>query len=156
MGDVRYYKWFFNNKCERIRTVKTQNAMALSKTKEELLTRLINRKQPQAYDVDCTYDHAVNGGCAIGCEVSEKKALELETIGGGIIDDNIYRALPRRLKKIGREFLQAVQSLHDNNINWEKGRTGKSSVWSNKGQRKINEIITEFKVNIPLLEVQNN
>ena len=36
MGDVRYYRQFFNNKCERIRTVKTQNDMALSKTKEEL------------------------------------------------------------------------------------------------------------------------
>jgi hypothetical protein len=133
--------------------------MALSKTKEELLTRLINRKQPQAMRIEidmCTYDHEVNGGCAIGSEVSKKKALELEVIGGGIIDDHIFEALPKRLKKIGREFLKEVQSLHDNDINWEKGRTGESSVWSNRGQRRINELITEFTVNIPLLEVQNN
>ena len=130
--------------------------MALSKTKEELLTRLINRKQPQAYDITCSYYHQVHGGCAIGCEVSEKKASELELIGGGIIDDNIYRALPRRLKKIGREFLQAVQSLHDHTRSWEKERTEESLVWSNYGMERINSIITEFKVNIPLLEVQNN
>jgi len=130
--------------------------MALSKTKEELLTRLINRKQPQAYDIICSYYHQVHGGCAIGCEVSEKKASELELIGGGIIDDNIYRALPRRLKKIGREFLQAVQSLHDHTRSWEKERTEESLVWSNYGMERINSIITEFKVNIPLLEVQNN
>ena len=131
--------------------------MALSKTKEELLTRLINRKQPQAFQGGgCTYDHTANGGCAIGCEVSQKKALELEDIGGGIIDENIYNALPRRLKAIGRHFLQQVQSLHDDSDTWEKERTEESLVWSNNGQIRINELITEFKVNIPLLEVQNN
>ena len=133
--------------------------MALSKTKEELLTRLINRKQPQAMRIEvdvCTYDHEVNGGCAIGGEVSKKKALELEDIGSGIVDDKIYRALPRRLKKMGRDFLQQVQSLHNSNATWEQERIGESLVWSNYGMERINSIITEFKVNIPLLEVQNN
>jgi len=133
--------------------------MALSKTKEELLTRLINRKQPQAMRIEpdvCTYDHEVNGGCAIGGEVSKKKALELEDIGSGIVDDKIYRALPRRLKKMGRDFLQQVQSLHDSNATWEQERIGESLAWNNYGVERINSIITEFKVNIPLLEVQNN
>jgi hypothetical protein len=72
------------------------------------------------------------------------------------IKDNIYKTLPRRLKKIGREFLQALQSLHDEDDTWEKGRTGESLVWSDQGLKCINDIITEFKVNIPLLEVKNN
>jgi len=134
---------------------KTKQAMALSKTKEELLTRLINRKQAQATDENnemCRYDHKVYGGC----EVSQKKALELERIGGGINNNKIYRALPKRLKTIGREFLRQVQRLHDDSISWEQGRTGESLVWSNYGIEGINSIITEFKVNIPLLEVQNN
>jgi len=131
--------------------------MALSKTKEELLTNLINRKQDQAFwGSKCSYNHAVYGGCAIGCEVSKKKALELEDIGGGIIDDEIFRALPKRLKTMGRSFLKQVQNLHDDNTMWEKGRVGKSLVWSNDGLRVINNIITEFKVNITLVEVEDN
>lgn len=127
----------------------------VSKTREELLLKLINRETPMAYDEDegCTYNQDVNGGCAIGCDISYGLSKRLAG-GGGIL--TIKEKLPKRLIKMGTTFLIDLQNIHDDQTNWiddEKATKGKDGlVWSGNGKLKINAIIRKYNLQIEPLK----
>lgn len=134
----------------------------LPTTREEVLSILINRKTPQAINTNidvCTYLHSFNGGCAIGQCLTEAQAIKVEGDEGNI---SVHQAiqnktLPERLGKLGKGFLENVQSVHDGKTYWNDYLTAKTDeqglVWNNSGREVINEIIKEYKLDLPLLEL---
>src|SRR5690606_23964039 len=112
-----------------------------SQSREELMLKLINRSTPQAYDMNlndglCTYDKDVNGGCAIGCDISHK--LSKEIYNDNANSEQVFQYLPKRLQKMGGDFLGDIQKIHDNDNNWintitaQKGKDG--LVWDILGK----------------------
>lgn len=101
-----------------------------------------NRKN-RAYNAligTCVYDHSVNGGCAIGRKCSPKLAsslLQKEPVMSAMI----FKRLPNKLKRLGRNFLQRVQALHDNTNCW--GDEGLSYT----GKNFYSRICEEFNLN---------
>lgn len=128
----------------------------VSKTREELLLKLINRQTPMAFDINdgCTYSHDVNGGCAIGCDISYKLSKELSGLGG---IETVQEKLPRRLLKMGKNFLTDIQNIHDGQTSWiddEKATKGKDGlVWSESGKLKINVIISKYNLKLKPLKI---
>ena len=101
--------------------------MEKSRTRKELLDNTIAR-----YNIanrarngsGCSYiimaDGVKNKGgrCAIGAEVSKDTAIALEETGASVAEDATFVLLPPRLKRLGQEFLEQVQLLHDVDENW--------------------------------------
>jgi uncharacterized protein YqkB len=65
----------------------------------------------------CTYSHSVNGGCAIGYQMTSEEAENLT--GGSIITLIDNGEVPVYISRYGRHFLQDLQALHDINYNWD-------------------------------------
>ena len=139
-----------------------------AQTKEELLLSLINRQTPRAVqgkeiNTMCTYSHSINGGCAIGCQVKKSLAKTLDNHGALAFDENddegsyseVFYCLPKRLQKMGHEFLSLIQSTHDeqtNYINSETAEKGKDGlIWNARGKKEINNIISKFDLKIKKL-----
>ena len=75
----------------------------------------------RAYNPDtrrCSYEHSVNGGCAIGRKCTKAQAEKLEKKTGGVYD--VWRLLPDKLKRLEMSFLDTVQSLHDGETYWNE------------------------------------
>lgn len=67
----------------------------------------------------CVYSHKCNGGCAIGRKIPQALAKRLDRLGSGVGDDCIFDSLPPRLRRLGQDFLKNVQTLHDEENNWD-------------------------------------
>ena len=126
----------------------------LPNTREEVLLVLLNRKEPQALvGESCTYDHNVNGGCAIGQCLTSKQARNMP--GYGLYDEKDFNALPGRMKTLDQDFLWKIQKIHDYQINWFNYRTAEKDhdtgyVWNKGGLNQIRKIISEYNLNIKL------
>lgn len=66
-------------------------------------------------------------GCAIGCHLTEENAVLLDeklhataSIHYVMLDSECINLLPKWMQKMDPNFLQAIQSLHDNKINWDE------------------------------------
>lgn len=125
-------------------------------TREAALLSLIMRDQPRAMLNDdglrhCSYSHRAFGGCAIGCLVT---AAEAESIDMGDFE-NVFSSAPGRLVVLGVDFLQAMQYIHDDDENWinaEDAELGNEGlVWHEYGIDKLNDIIVEYNVKLPLI-----
>jgi len=99
-----------------------------SKTKLELLNNTAARYNINTRAVNvkgcCSYITEDGKKCAIGAEVRNPSKL----VNGGVLNDYVFSALPKRLQKMGLDFLSDIQSLHDKPINWnERGLSEKGS-----------------------------
>lgn len=122
-------------------------------TKEEILLKLIERKEPMATAVlGCTYDHGYNGGCAIGCLIESELAGDIS----GIVRDVIHK-LPEPIAQHGVAFLSDLQFIHDGPNHWVNWKTAEPStdgyVWNHKGIELINKMIRFYKLKLPLLKI---
>lgn len=74
------------------------------------------------YKKGCLYSHQYNGGCAIGREIPQELAIQLDDYkaGAGVSNPNIFAKLPDYLKELGQQFLIDLQRLHDGCKNWCK------------------------------------
>lgn len=69
----------------------------------------------------CIYSHSVNGGCAIGREVSMETANKMDLIsidtGAGAVDNDEILTLLKKdrpdMGELSTEFLSDLQMLHD-------------------------------------------
>lgn len=113
-----------------------------SKTKEELLNNTIKRYNIETRSTDgsrCKYLNNDDRRCAIGIELNKPLARRLDMIEpNGVINDEVFKLLPKRLKKMGKDFLSEVQVLHDNRQYWtEEGL-------SRQGEFRVSEIRSKF------------
>ncbi len=74
----------------------------------------------------CVYSPVadISEGCAIGRHIKDKElCARLDTPEfGGVNLDKTFDALPKKLQKLGQEFLKKIQELHDVSTNWnDKG-----------------------------------
>jgi hypothetical protein len=136
----------------------------LPTTKEEALLILLNRKTPQALtrngeDEFCTYSHSVNGGCAVGQMVTKNQAEIMECEGNVSVSTACMRGhLPKRLSKLGLEFLVELQNVHDRNSYWNDSQTGRlinNKVWNTDGLDAINKIILDYRLDLPLIKLKS-
>ena len=85
-----------------------------AKRKEILEWEAANRnlknraEKPKGY---CCYYLEGTPGCAIGRLLPEKLAKELSLRGGGA--EGVFALLPPEIQKLGVDFLEAIQALHD-------------------------------------------
>jgi hypothetical protein len=87
-------------------------------------------------DGRCHYIMPDGRRCAIGSEVSKRDAEKLENSGGTAC--SLMSFFPYRLYRLGADFLNEIQRLHDQSNNWdEHGLT-------DKGERQYNYIIENF------------
>lgn len=64
-----------------------------------------------------TAEKPLSEGCAIGRKLSKKLQLELDNIddfGISVHSDLVFLKLPKKLQKLGKDFLLSCQNLHDN------------------------------------------
>lgn len=87
---------------------------------------------------NCVYSHTIKGGCAIGREVTAALAEEMSKGGGPIYFEKLFFMLPKRLQNLGKDFLRAVQILHDGAQYWNE--TGLSP----RGVTERDEIVQKF------------
>lgn len=77
-------------------------------------------------------------GCAIGRHIKDKKlCAKLDTMGV-VTEKKVFKKLPKKLKKLGQDFLDAIQLLHDYRENWSK--TGLSA----KGKSLVKRITKQI------------
>lgn len=63
----------------------------------------------------------ISEGCAIGRKISKKLAKKLDSLDYSTVDDStVFDRLPQKLRELGTEFLQALQSLHDYDGYWDE------------------------------------
>lgn len=124
--------------------------MKLSKTRTELLRNTVkryNKNNRATYGSgQCAYLTKDGKRCAIGAEISKKKAKLLESNvlghGTGVEEYENFEVLPKRLRDMGQEFLMGIQDLHDTVSYWnEKGL-------SEDGETRVKEICKEFDIDI--------
>ena len=131
----------------------------LPTTREELVLMLINRKQPQSVDSDlnCTYSHNFNGGCAIGVALTKKVAEFLQQGDQFISIGEVLLKAPKRLSSMGVDFLSDLQSVHDSDRFWwdcEEGEIGRNGlVWNKKGVKNINKLILNHNLKLEKIEL---
>lgn len=117
--------------------------MAFAKNKTEMLQSLLDREQPRAFDklsFSCTYDHSVNGGCAIGCQIQKSLAKDL---GRGSLEV-VFTFLPKRLRDMGIDFLRDIQDIHDLENNYNEDGIG----WNEKGLKQIENLANHHKIKL--------
>lgn len=121
-------------------------------TQEEFLLSTIeyysadtNRRNKTPY-VCCYFPLKPNSeGCAIGRWLKPELAKELDSMGYTAVKrQEVFNRLPIKLKKLTSSFLQDIQELHDYDSYWEE------SGLSKEGIEKVNQIIKNYKLNIPL------
>ena len=136
---------------------KVSSKKKYSQTREELVLKLINRKEPQAVKKTkgkfatepCVYNQDFNGGCAIGCDV--RPSLSRSMPQGSVEYREVFDELPKRLRDMGSDFLHKVQRVHDNVENWNDTKSAKllnGLVWNELGVMRINQIIDKFELKI--------
>lgn len=116
--------------------------MKFSQTREELLINTVSRFSLKNRGINKNGKCSYTSGCAIGVEVRKSVAEKLEKKGYGISNPGEYKLLPNRLKRMGIEFLEEIQNMHDFSGNWnERGI-------SERGKSKANEIIDNFRLKL--------
>lgn len=68
----------------------------------------------------CRYSHRINGGCAIGRNISSELAETLDAQPTNDVE-SLFHLLPEELVHLGADFLIQLQKLHDRNQNWGVG-----------------------------------
>lgn len=118
-----------------------------SMNRQQLLNNTVNHFNSENRCVDkegvgCRYRFN-NRGCAIGREISDSLSEESDLLrSSGVI--KIYNKLPNRLKRMGLDFLNEIQKLHDSGYFWsEKGL-------SNGGKIRLKRICKRFKLDNPI------
>lgn len=120
----------------------------VSKTRQELLDNTINHFNIENRgikpDCDATvclyYCYANNKRCAIGIEVNKKTAIALQKENKPVSYTYSFNLLPKRLRNMGRSFLESIQNLHDKSENWTKEGL------SLKGKIFVEDIKTTYKL----------
>lgn len=94
-----------------------------------------------------------SAGCGIGRKLKRSVAEELDKCGACSIREVIidypilFELSPKWMQKMEKEFLTAIQTLHDRYQNWNK-RRGLSKI----GRKFVREIIGEFNLNKELFK----
>lgn len=133
-------------------------------TKEQLLQSTIDyygvdpENRRCFKDGNCKYSPKTAGkqglseGCAIGRHLSPKVQKAFDNFSGNsysIIDimakEEMKKLLPEWMQEMPVGFLSSVQVLHDKSSSW--GAKGLSNV----GKQRVNRIIEEYKLSMPLL-----
>lgn len=120
--------------------------LSKSNTRQELLDNTIQYFNLTNRAVDyrgfCFYVHPSNKDqrCAIGRELSEKKALKLLNTEMPVPNKKVFNILPDRLKNMGVSFLKEIQILHDNELYWTA--TGLSG----RGKREVKRICRVYNL----------
>lgn len=83
-------------------------------------------------------------GCAIGRHLTPELAANLELSNFGVAHPKMFKQLPENLQELGKDFLHYVQSLHDDERNWNE------SGLSDLGKEKVDNIKQMFILSIPL------
>ena len=93
----------------------------LKEKRQDFLNEVVNHFNLNNRAVDCNnkcvYSHAVNGGCAIGRKCSEELANKLD-FRESVESDEVFPHLPKELQELGKDFLMAIQNLHDGQHYW--------------------------------------
>lgn len=94
----------------------------------------------------CYYYLPDKPGCAIGRHISDKELCKkldsgMSDKGTGVSVDEIFNQLPDDLKELGKGFLYAIQSLHDDSLNWNE--TGLTDT----GREAVDRIRKDFNLN---------
>lgn len=95
-----------------------------------------------------------SAGCAIGRHLPLELAQGFDQlakdnqgcpdgIGWGVSADRIYSKLPESLKELGMTFLARMQSLHDNENNWDSD--GLNAPY---GKQNVAEIVRDFELQV--------
>lgn len=117
-----------------------------SRTRRQLLNNTIkyynSNNRAETTTGVCTYISNDGKMCAIGREVGERKAsyLKNQLFGAGVYDDDVFKALPKRLQDMGTYFLQDIQDLHDRKENWNKNGL------SEKGAKQVEYIRIIYRI----------
>ncbi len=128
--------------------------LQISNTREELLENTINHFNRGNRGVDdrgkCTYiNRRTEGRCAIGRELTEELAIKVTNYSNCSVSSNqVYNKLPERLKEMGDYFLRRIQSLHDNEFNWDVD--GLSEI----GYSGARDIIKIYNLDLELLKIR--
>ena len=91
----------------------------------------------------CFYYLDGKDGCAIGRHIKNKtlcRSFDKYSLTS-VITDSIFYSLPKKLQYLTQMFLDAIQKLHDNKQNWNKGGL------SERGKGEVKIIKTEFSLN---------
>ena len=94
--------------------------------------------------------YSYSDGCAIGRWLEPNLALELDEYceykNTSVMEPDIFTRLPQALKKLGKDFLVAIQHLHDDEDYWAED--GLSAF----GKKFVNtQIIECFEIKTELL-----
>lgn len=128
-----------------------KQANNLNEQRRELLKEtaetytLLNRSIADTYgNAKCLYSPSQKSpGCAIGRKISKELADKLDKCVDSAVDnDEIFVELPFELKKLGKEFLFAIQSLHDDENYWTE--TGLSEC----GKKRVENILEKINDNL--------
>ena len=117
-----------------------------SNNRQELFDNTINHFNSENRCVDkaaCKY-RLNEKGCAIGREISDKLANELDESNCGdtsVSECEIFNKLPKRLQRMGRNFLTDIQRFHDNATDWDENGLSQS------GKKNAKEIAKKFNLN---------
>ena len=119
-----------------------------STTRQELLDNTIkfyNLNNRCVTGLGCRYRYN-NKACAIGREISDELAnrLDNEFISAQCSNNDVFKLLPIRLQKMGSNFLNDIQILHDNAYNWTKKGL------SENGKSVVKGICYEYNLNYNL------
>lgn len=116
--------------------------MQKSTSRKQLLQNTIDyfnsENRSTTYFNSCKY--RLNGkACAIGREISDELAKEFDDLENtGVYEDDIFDALPKRLQRLGKEYLSSIQKLHDSSLNWDNGGL------SAKGKQSVESMIKKY------------
>jgi len=122
--------------------------MQKSQTRQELLDNTVkhfnstNRSVETDCIESCQYRSENNYGCAIGREIPDKLAHELDLREPSNVG-NVFTELPLRLRLLGVKFLEEIQFLHDMAEHWNKDGL------SNIGRENVDRICEKFQLKNP-------
>jgi len=122
--------------------------MQKSRTRQELLDNTVrhfnstNRSFRDGNSSLCLYRSKCGYGCAIGREISDKLAKELDLRFSSLLPD-VFTELPLRLRLLGVKFLEEIQFLHDSLEHWDEVGL------SNLGRENVDRICEKFQLKNP-------
>lgn len=126
-------------------------------TREQVTLELLHRKTLRAVSSSgtCTYDPSINGGCAIGCLLTQEEFDVLDDHGfNNETAEDAFDYLPKRIQDLGLMFLNMLQCIHDTKYNWESEYPRDASkypvVWTNNGIIEFKILIEEWDLDIDL------
>lgn len=121
------------------------NKKQISKTRQELFDNTINyfNIDNLSYSFGSCFYRKNEKACAIGREIKDELAFKLDNFSGGYGVCDVFNLLPKRLQKMGIEFLSSIQDLHDNTNNWTSD--GLSETGKNSAQEIAEEFNLKFK-----------